>query len=219
MDGWHGVSAEGRRGKREDKSVVYASLNVRRQWDKVWNRSLTGGRSRRLGIALELAPRNPRLCFHTYSLSSCRQSDRLYGGEQKKLRVVIVSYVEHEQHRDNQTNKGLARVGDDVGFFPGTCHHHRKVRARPLAGRDGAHLGQVRTDSPVLLRAVCGGEHDRGLGVVRVGNPRLRAVQHPLIPVEPCSRSGRACSAKRKTVRTIDRFNLHSVRPSSTSRH
>ena len=37
---------------------------------------------------------------------------------------------------------------------------------------------------PVLLRAVRGGEYDRRISLVRVGDPRLRPVQHPLIAVE-----------------------------------
>lgn len=48
-------------------------------------------------------------------------------------------------------------------------------------------------DSLVLLGGIGGGEHDRGLRLVCIGDPRLGPVQDPVIPFQACCGPSRPC--------------------------
>ena len=56
----------------------------------------------------------------------------------------------------------------------------------------GRHRHQEGADALVLLGAIGGGEHDGRIGFVAVGDPRLGAVEHPVV-----ARAGRpwCCAA------------------------
>lgn len=62
--------------------------------------------------------------------------------------------------------------------------------------------------SPVLLGAIRRCEDDGGVRLVRVSDPRLRPVQHPLVAVEPGGRSCGACVAE-STAGHIHRVSCH----------
>lgn len=124
------------------------------------------------------------------------QRTRIPQLHKKKQRVSPSTVKGRKEHqKENQphcplskylpgsTSMTIALHGKRTGLSDASCGFPETF-VTTCARPDGGIVRSPLVFPPVLQRAVRSGEYDRRFSLVRIGNPRLRPVQHPLIAVE-----------------------------------